>query len=135
MRNLTDPDIDALRDRSQYTLETFGWHGDDRGGRFFVPFVVREYTDGIGFLSKTVALQVIASSDDGWDHLSVSVPDEPRCPTWEEMEYVKRLFMKPTECAMQLHVPPAAHINNHPYTLHIWRPHKPLIPRPPRYMV
>lgn len=78
-------------------------------------------------------LKIIASSGDGWDHVSVSTP--LRCPTWEEMEFVKRKFFKPHECAMQLHVPPADHINNHPYCLHIWRPHYLDIPRPPSIMI
>jgi hypothetical protein len=29
-------------------------------------------------------LRVIASDGEGWDHVSVSLPD--RCPTWEEMK-------------------------------------------------
>jgi hypothetical protein len=68
-----------------------------------------------------------------WDHLSVST--QSRCPTWEELEFVKRLFFKPDECAMQLHVPPRDHVNNHPYCLHIWRPIDVEIPRPPAIMV
>ncbi|MCX8016968.1 MAG: hypothetical protein N2690_03550, partial [Rhodocyclaceae bacterium] len=32
-------------------------------------------------------LRVIASHEDGWEHVSVSRPD--RCPTWEEMCRVK----------------------------------------------
>jgi hypothetical protein len=58
-----------------------------------------------------------------------------RCPTWEELEHVKRLFFEPHECAMQLHVPPADHVNNHEFCLHIWRPLDVDIPRPPSVMV
>jgi hypothetical protein len=75
-------------------------------------------------------LRVFADSSDEWDHVSVSLVN--RCPTWEEMEYVKRLFFKDTETAMQLHVPPADHINVHPYVLHLWRPKKVEIPMPPK---
>lgn len=78
-------------------------------------------------------LRIIASWSDGWDHVSVSLED--RCPTWTEMERVKRTFFKDTEAAMQLHVPVADHLSLHPYCLHIWRPHDATIPLPPKNMV
>lgn len=78
---------------------------------------------------------VVASNGDGWDHLSVSTAG--RCPTWDEMDAIKRMFFRPAEVAMQLHLPPADHINCHPYTLHLWRPHgtKRAIPLPPKEFV
>lgn len=78
-------------------------------------------------------LLIIATSAGGWDHVSVSRKD--RCPTWEEMELIKRIFFERDECAMQLHVPVKEHINNHPYCLHIWRPLYEDIPRPPAQFV
>ena len=51
------------------------------------------------------------------------------------MEHVKRLFFRPDETAMQLHVPPHEHINTHEHCLHLWRPQQEKIPRPPSYMV
>lgn len=78
-------------------------------------------------------LRIIASSSEGWDHVSVSLPD--RCPTWEEMDYIKRLFFKPDECAIQYHVPVSDHISVHPYCLHLWRPHSVMIQMPPKWMV
>jgi hypothetical protein len=65
-------------------------------------------------------LFIMVSDGMGWDHVSVSRAD--RCPTWEEMEFVKRLLFKPEETAMQLHVPESEHINNHSNCLHLWRP-------------
>lgn len=65
-------------------------------------------------------MRIIVSEGMGWDHVSVSRPT--RCPTWDEMETVKRMFFKPTETCMQLHVPEAEHINRHAYCLHLWRP-------------
>jgi hypothetical protein len=103
---------------------------------------VRHYSGTMGngnmgafvlFSDKGVELRIIATNAEGWDHVSVSTPS--RCPTWEEMEFVKRLFFGHNECAMQLHVPPAEHINCHPYTLHLWRPHLLRIPRPPARMI
>ncbi|HZS18155.1 MAG TPA: hypothetical protein VFA51_09525 [Candidatus Udaeobacter sp.] len=51
------------------------------------------------------------------------------------MEYVKRLFFKANETAMQLHVPPVEYINYHSHSLHLWRPHNTEIPRPPNERV
>lgn len=76
-------------------------------------------------------LRVIASSDSddtGWDHLSVSLYN--RCPTWSEMEFIKKLFLGDV-IAYQLHLPSKDHINIHPYVLHIWRPWRKEIPLPP----
>jgi hypothetical protein len=79
------------------------------------------------------ALKVVASIGGRWEHVSVSLPD--RCPTWGEMEQVKRAFFNDNETAMQLHVPPADHISYHPYCLHLWRPLDKHIPRPPKEMI
>ena len=120
MRNLNQ--LDAYRDTSPQVFATFGSFGDHEMGMFAVP----SPTDGH-------LLKIIASSGLGGDHVSVSRPN--RCPNWPEMEHVKRLFFKEDETAMQLHVPPADHINCHPYCLHLWRPLGAEIPRPPAEMV
>jgi len=78
-------------------------------------------------------LRIVISDGGDWDHVSVS--RQERCPTWEEMEWVKREFFEPGDCCMQLHVPTAEHRNNHPFCLHIWRPHHAAIPMPPLFMV
>lgn len=80
-----------------------------------------------------VVLNVIASFGHGWDHVSVSTT--LRCPTWEEMDFVKRLFFDDRECVMQLHPPRAEWVNCHPYCLHLWRPQQAAIPQPPQWMV
>lgn len=76
---------------------------------------------------------VIASDGEGWEHVSVSFPD--RCPTWDEMCKVKALFWDDEDCVIQYHPPQSAHINNHPYCLHMWRPVAAAIPMPPGWMV
>jgi hypothetical protein len=78
-------------------------------------------------------MRIIASNGDGWDHVSVSLAN--RCPRWSEMEHVKRMFFRPDEVAMQLHVKPHDHISHHPFCLHLWRPHEGAIPLPPGRMV
>ena len=96
-----------------------------------------ELIDGRG-----VVFIVIASNMDGWEHVSVSVlmdnvttEGRRRCPTWDEMCWIKDLFWTPKETVVQLHVPRAEHVNNHPYVLHMWRPTRAEIPMPPSAMV
>ena len=114
--------LDALRIRGREVMALYGSEGDDTCGAFRMKSIL----DGGEIL-------IIASSGAGWDHVSVS--RQTRCPNWPEMEQVKRMFFLDNETAMQLHVPPADHINNHPYTLHLWRPQNQEIPRPPGIMV
>jgi hypothetical protein len=78
-------------------------------------------------------IRIIASSDFGWEHVSVS--RTTRCPNWLEMSYVKDMFFNDDETVMQLHVPKSDHINDHAFCLHLWRPTHQKIPRPPSFMV
>jgi len=89
-------------------------------------------------------LKVIASRGGGpselygpggnWDHVSVSVNQSDRCPTWPQMSFIKELFFGRHEVAMQLH-PVDEYINNHPGCLHLWRPLDVDIPLPPSVLV
>ncbi len=76
---------------------------------------------------------VVCSDQGGWDHVSVHIdtPQEQRCPTWEEIDYVRKLFFRGDEWVMQLHAPGSKNINKHPFTLHMWRPQNEAIPTPP----
>lgn len=78
-------------------------------------------------------LRVIASVGSGWEHVSVSL--EHRCPTWEEMEYIKQRFFREKEWCVQYHPAKEDYVNNHPFCLHIWRPVNKTIPRPPKCLV
>jgi hypothetical protein len=82
----------------------------------------------------TARVYVIASNGGGWDHVSVSVSNERRLPTWGEMAYIKRLFFDDGEAVMQLHPPAAQYVNN-AEVLHLWRPHDDVVPLPPLWMV
>lgn len=120
MRNLDL--LNAYRRTGPEIYRMWGFVGDETCGAFEVP----SCTD-------RAPLMVIASGGEGWDHVSVSRKN--RCPNWPEMELVKRLFFRDAETAMQLHVPPSDHINNHPHCLRLWRPQDAEIPRPPSIMV
>lgn len=54
-----------------------------------------------------------------WEHVSVSLKD--RCPTWDEMNFVKETFWRDDECVVQFHPPKSSYINIMPYCLHLWK--------------
>ena len=76
---------------------------------------------------------IVSKEYGGWDHVSVSRVD--RCPTWEEMCFIKDKFFEPEEVAMQLHPPKSEWVNNHQFCLHIWKPLIQEIPKPPSHFV
>ena len=78
-------------------------------------------------------LSIIISDGEGWEHVSVTTKN--RCPTWQEMDWVKRQFWDEDDTVMQLHVPTPDHVNCHPFCLHLWRPIGGGVPRPPVWMV
>ena len=85
---------------------------------------------------KGTQLKIISSGPDSeykWEHVSVSC--EHRTPNWDEMCFVKDLFWREDECAMQLHPPKADYVNHHPYCLHLWKPMEGDIPMPPSMLV
>ena len=78
-------------------------------------------------------LRVIVSDGGSWDHVSVST--SCRCPTWEEMVTMKRLFFRDNEIAIQYHPMESDYVNEHPYTLHLWRPQDWEVKLPPKNFV
>lgn len=115
--------------------------------RWFDPPDMRYWTDagdpfGAFRIPATKApgrrqLNIIASdgTECGWDHVSVTLDQSKKCPTWEEMCFVKELFWNDDEEVMQLHPPKSDYINNHPGCLHLWRPTRETIPLPPGILV
>lgn len=77
---------------------------------------------------------VLASDGEDWDHVSVSIRNERRLPTWAEMAYIKRTFFLDDEAAIEIHPPAAQYVNNGE-VLHLWRPQVVALPLPPAYMV
>ncbi len=65
-------------------------------------------------------LRVLSASDEGWDHVSVSLFH--RCPTWDEMKLIKDLFFEKEELVIQIHPPKSKYINIGKTCLHLWRP-------------
>lgn len=94
-------------------------------------------------VKRSLRLMAIASDGTYWDELGypppawehVSVSTAVRCPTWEEMCWVKDLFWDPEDVVIQLHPPRSEWVNCHPYCLHMWRPIGVVLPRPPAMTV
>jgi len=114
--------LEAFRMKTPEVLEWFGSFGDAFNGAFILRSPV-----------TNEELKIIASSGEGWDHVSVS--KIKRIPSWIEMSYVKQRFFLDEEAVMQLHVPTSMHINYHPNCLHLWRPQDQIIPLPPAILV
>lgn len=108
----------VVRGSIRHSDKSYGNNGD-----FAIPY-------------REVLLCTVASDGDGWDHVSVDAKTATgnRCPTWDEMDYVRKLFFRGDEWVMQLHAPASRHINQHRSTLHLWRPQNETIPTPLPYM-
>ena len=81
---------------------------------------------------------IIASDGMDWEHVSVHMAnhrDKTFMPTWKEMDHVKNVFWDEEDTVMQLHPPRSKWVNNHPHTLHLWRPLSLEIPLPEEIMV
>lgn len=93
-------------------------------------------------LSNTTTAWVIASDGEGWEHVSIHISDTKihshameRTPSWSEMCKIKDLFWDDSDCVIQYHPPKSEYVNNHKYTLHLWRPLGVEIPMPNSLLV
>jgi hypothetical protein len=77
--------------------------------------------------------KIIAGRGLGWEHVSISL--SWRCPTWDEMSAIKRLFWNDDETVVQYHPAKSDYVNQHPYCLHLWRPIDVELPTPDTIMV
>jgi hypothetical protein len=120
----------------QYRVRKGAYGSDDSVGNCGAFFLPNRAAKPRGLSTRedgAVPLKVIASDGEGWEHVSVSLPT--RCPTWEEMSYVKSVFWDDGDCVVQFHPPRSEHINNHSFCLHLWRPTNHNIATPPGWMV
>jgi len=88
--------------------------GDQFGG-FMIPI---HRLKPIGMKMYTMAAP-FDYPEDGWEHVSVSLPN--RCPTWNEMCWVKELFWSDDKLVVQYHPPKSEYVNTAKYCLHLWR--------------
>lgn len=116
-------------------------------GRYSVPPFNSDRGDTFGHfrLTAPTGAFVFVIAADGtetrFDHVSVSVQREKdgsparRCPTWEEMCFIRNLFWEPEECVIQYHPPASKYVNAHPYVLHLWKPLDTVIETPPEWTI
>jgi hypothetical protein len=83
--------------------------------------------------TRLVAVSSGVDEQYGWEHVSVTA--QGRCPTWDEMAWVKDLFWEKHEMAVQYHPPESEYVNCHPHCLHLWRSLRMSIPMPPMLLV
>jgi len=80
----------------------------------------------------------------GWDHVSISMfikkgkyyqKPVKRCPTWDEMCFIKKTFWNENETVVQYHPAASDYVNVHNYVLHLWKPQDEKLPVPLPVMV
>lgn len=130
MKAIVPDELERGRDLTTSTRE-WGWYGR---------FLVRCRATNIDLLLVVSGADADEWRRAGlpgppWEHVSVSVPRKHRCPTWEEMCWVKDLVWEPEECVVQFHPPASEYRNFHPYCLHLWKPAGVEVPRPPAVTV
>lgn len=84
---------------------------------------------------KGYTLHVIASDGRGWEHVSVTIQGVARCPSWDQMCFVKETFWGEDDTVVQYHPAKSDYISHHPYCLHLWRPTELELPTPDPIMV
>jgi len=103
-------------------------HGDDHGF-FIIPKKKAKH-------GRCLNILAVDGLETGWGHVSVSLADFPnKCPTWNEMCWVKELFWNKNECVVQFHPPESEYVNKHEGCLHLWRPINQEMPIPPTICV
>ena len=119
-----------MRNTPNLKVEKFRVHQGSMGSN------VESGHNGAFFIPCRGSVLTVISSDGSdmsppwpWEHVSVSTPH--RCPTWEEMVFIKDLFWKDDEIVFQLHPAKKDYVNCHPYTLHLWRNPNQDPPMPP----
>jgi len=108
----------------------------DLYGRFIIP-------KRIG--AQVIKLLCMASDGDGsseapWEHVSIScksyaMNELNRCPTWEEMCFIKDLFWDKEDTVVQFHPPESEYVSHHHYVLHLWRKKNENYETPPSILV
>lgn len=84
------------------------------------------------------ALKIIAcdGEETGWEHVSVSfVERSKKCPSWNDMCFVKNLFWADDACVVQFHPASKDYISLHHGCLHLWRSTLEKFPMPPKILV
>ena len=83
--------------------------------------VLRKAVDGVfmtdGFLR---IMFTVGPARDGKDWLHLSVSRAERLPSWDDLTFVKDLFIGSSRTAYQVLPSRDKYVNCHPYVLHLW---------------
>src|SRR5262245_48684414 len=125
MRERFDDLVEKGRERKGRSASAAG----ERYGRF----LVRHPKSGnlFCFIATDGKYSADFGLDSEWEHVSVSLVALDRLPTWGEMCWVKSLFWGPGEWVVQFHPSESEYVNVHEMVLHLWKPVRQEIPRPP----
>jgi len=119
------PEHFRLRNRK----DIFANHTNGNNGPFLFPH----------YRIKGYEIFCIISDGMGWEHVSITVRkignDATRCPTWEEMCWVKDQFWNEDEVVIQYHPAKKDYVSDHPFCLHLWKPTDCIIPTPASFQV
>jgi len=107
---------------NKYRIQHPAGYGDSYNGAFKI------FIGGRSFY-------VVASNGGDWEHVSVSLKNQKRTPTWEEMCNVKNMFFEEDEVVVQFHPGKDEYVNIHEFCLHLWKPRFIDIPTPPTEFV
>lgn len=106
MKNLKE--LDQFREKHPF------WPQTETSGAFKVMVKQRSFL---------VLASIDNSGEDGmWEHISVTPKNQKRCPTWDEMCAIKKMFFEPEEECVEFHPKESEYVNHSEYCLHIWRP-------------
>ena len=107
-----------------------GYGGSDssykNNGIFKIPHVHKQ---------RKVLYHCIVSDGMGWEHVSVTLSNGNRLPTWTEMCFIKDTFWDKKDTVFQIHPAHKDYVNCHPYCLHLWRKPDLEFPLPPSVLV
>ena len=56
-----------------------------------------------------------------WEHVFLDLRHSERCPTYEEMCYLKQYFFRKNEITLQIHPKQSEYVNACQHRLHLWR--------------
>jgi hypothetical protein len=90
-----------------------------------------------GHIVRCIASDGAESADPAfkWQHVSVSIEGDHRCPRWSLMCKIKDLFWNDEDVVVQFHPAKKEYVNFHPGCLHLWRPLAEKLPTPLSIMV
>lgn len=112
------------------TTGEFGSHrSDGNNGLFLIPH----------YRINNYRIRCVVCDELGWEHVSVTIApvnkSPTRCPTWDEMCWVKDQFWNKDEVVIQYHPAEKDYVSQHDYCLHLWRPKNVQLPTPLTLMV